>query len=566
MKTREFVFALFISLACIPIYAQRLSLETERTLMRLDSLLDQMGNIHSQKEARIAELKRASLKSNKIDDVLWYNENLYNEYFVYNTDSAMHYINKNMELYKKNGYQEQVINVQLDRSLLYVNTGLLDHAKALIDSIQPYIKESQKSFFYDVYRTYLDRRSRYNMTENLSDAKQFKKLSASYTDSIMKYITPADPQYLWYKTWEVLGKNKGLEELISQLEKLSKSNPLLTRNDAMVEYALARLYRATGNPDKEVYHMARAGIADLTYCNQDVASVNELATWFYEHGRLERAYRYAGVAMSLAYSYGDRVRMTELGVLISKISENYVSEKKKQENKQIAIIILLSTMTVLLIGNTGWLHINRKKRHTAERELKRNMEELEKANLQLTLSNQELEKAHQELQKLHNQLQGSNITLQESVEERQNYITQVLSMCSNYINKLDEFRIDINRKIKGKKFNEIEELTSSQAMSQEQIQKFYQTFDAIFLSIFPNFVQDFNKLMQPEHQVLPQKGEKLSTELRILALIKLGITDSVRISEFLHCSNQTVYNYRLRIRNNSLYPEKKVLIQAIQQL
>lgn len=566
MKTLNLILTLLLAGITIPAQAQTLSRETENTLLRLDSLLDQMGHIHEQKEARITELKRASRKSNKIDDKIWYNENLYNEYFVYNPDSAMFYINKNMELYQKAGYTDQVIDVQIDRCLLYVNTGLLDHAKALIDSIQPFINETQKASFYDVYRTYLDRRSRYNMTENLSDAEQFNKLSVAYTDSVLKYVIPSDPEYPWFKAWEALGKKEGYDELILELEDISKTCPLLTRDDAMVEYALARLYREKGDDDREVFHMARAGIADLQYCNQDVASVNELATWFFEHGRLERAYRYVGAAMGFAYRYGDRVRMTELSVLTNKITESYITKQKSQEAKQKWIIILLSIMSLLLIGVTGWLYQTIQKRHAAERMLKQNMGDLEEANEQLTLSHQELEETHQKLKALHNQLKGSNITLQESIEERQNYITQVLSICSSYINKLDEFRIDINRKIKGKKFNEIEELTNSQAMSQEQIHQFYQTFDAIFLSIYPDFVRDFNTLMQANRQVLPQKGEKLSTELRILALIKLGITDSVKISEFLHCSNQTVYNYRLRIRNNSLYPEKKALIQAIQQL
>ena len=169
----------------------------------------------------------------------------------------------------------------------------------------------------------------------------------------------------------------------------------------------------------------------------------------------------------------------------------------------------------------------------------------------------ELSLAHTKLAEVNEQLKEANAQLRESNYVKEEYIGYVFAICSNYISKLDEFRKNINRKIKAKQFDEVKVLTDTPTMAQNELKEFYHNFDAIFLHVYPDFVDDFNALLQPEERIVLKEGELLNTELRIYALVRLGIGDSVKIAEFLHCSPQTVYNNRLKPRNKAIIPKEE---------
>ena len=137
------------------------------------------------------------------------------------------------------------------------------------------------------------------------------------------------------------------------------------------------------------------------------------------------------------------------------------------------------------------------------------------------------------------------------------YIADIFSMCSDYINKIDDFRKKINRMIIAGRLEEVRDITKSTELSTSEIKELYAIFDEIFLKIYPDFVADFNTLLRPEEQIHLRKGELLNTELRIYALVRLGISDSVKIAKFLHCSVQTVYNTRQRVRNKAIIPKER---------
>ena len=158
-----------------------------------------------------------------------------------------------------------------------------------------------------------------------------------------------------------------------------------------------------------------------------------------------------------------------------------------------------------------------------------------------------------------------NQQLSESNAVKEEYISYLFSMCSNYISKIDDFRKNINRKAKVKQWDEVLQMTDKGNVVQDELKEFYHNFDAIFLNLYPDFVSQFNALLSPEEQIVPKKGELLNTDLRIYALVRLGINDSTKIAEFLHCSPQTVYNNRLKVRGRALV-EKEDFVKVVQQL
>lgn len=166
---------------------------------------------------------------------------------------------------------------------------------------------------------------------------------------------------------------------------------------------------------------------------------------------------------------------------------------------------------------------------------------------------------------LNGQLLDTNSKLTESNYVKEEYIGYVFNICSSYISKLDEYRKNINRKIRTGMVDEVKKMTDTSTLAFYELKEFYRNFDATFLHIYPDFVSDFNALLHPDKQIVLKEGELLNTELRIYALVRLGISDSVKIAEFLHCSPQTVYNYRLKTRSKAIVP-KEQFVEMVKSL
>lgn len=132
------------------------------------------------------------------------------------------------------------------------------------------------------------------------------------------------------------------------------------------------------------------------------------------------------------------------------------------------------------------------------------------------------------------------------------YITKFFSICSSYIDKLENYRIKVNRKLKAKQYSDLLQFTSSSQMKEDELKELFDGFDEVFLHLFPTFVEDFNALLREEERIDNPEPGKLTTDLRIFALIRLGIDESSRIAEFLRYSPNSIYNYRARIKNKAV--------------
>ncbi|MBA4317420.1 MAG: transcriptional regulator, partial [Flavobacterium sp.] len=173
--------------------------------------------------------------------------------------------------------------------------------------------------------------------------------------------------------------------------------------------------------------------------------------------------------------------------------------------------------------------------------------ELQDVNNQLETLNKNLVNANQELIGLYGELSESN-------HIKEYYIGNFLSICSNYIDKLDIHRKMVKKMIVGKQISELFEKTKSSQLIDDELELFYKNFDSTFLHIYPDFVAQINNLLLPDERIILKKGELLNTELRIFALIRLGISDSATIAKLLRYSVNTIYNYRVKIKNKAAVP------------
>lgn len=536
------------------VVAQDLKGDASDYLHILDSLLTRQKDFQRQKLLKIGEIMEKKKHASSDFDRFLSNGLLAEEYATFRADSALKYIELNLDIANKNGNSEWKARTLLCKSNLLTGTGLLSEASQIMSQIN---RESLPDDLLTEYfgeMIYL-----YSHLGNYAggDGNRYYVKERAYKDSIMATLTPDHPDYLWYKGWDVLGTDKTDDSLIPSLEKRLAESGLNTRRDAKEAYMLSKLYEWKGDKENSKKYMALSSIVDVKTANAEIASMEDLAKMLFAENDIDHAYSYINYSLDQARSFPNRVRILSITKTIGSINLAYQERNKKQEQRIrlflvvvcLLAVILFATVTIIIVQNRR-LKKQRTNLDEANKSLSKNLSELSEAQRQLA-------EANAKLKDLNNDLQTKNDELNEANYVKEEYIGYVFTICSNYIRKLEDFRKSIHVKAVTRKFKEIEQATSSHDFTKEELKDFYHSFDTIFLHIYPDFVKDFNSLLQDDKRIIPKDGELLNTELRIYALVRLGITDSVKIADFLHCSPQTVYNNRFKVRNKAIIPKEK---------
>lgn len=537
------------------IYAESVEKEIPQLLATLDSILVQTGELASQKELKIAQLKKKLSNAANFEEEFWINKMLYDESFVFNADSAMKYVDRNIqiatELKKKDWQDEWLIN----RSFMFAATGLLKEAGEVLEKVDSTSLSDGLKLSYYYQRSYLYS----HLGQYMGDQKQVNNKYYNEFENANKHmlalVRPKDPLYWWC----VASCNELSPEdsLFSALENVVLSSHHNTRLDAMNAYGLSNMYKRIGDKEKTMIYLIYSAMADLRVCNRDIASLQELSSLLYDAGDIDRAYAYMNYCLKAALLYPNRVRIINISTELDKIYANYQQRDIRWRNSLQNYLYVVTFFSIILVLALIGLYRQTKKMRKSRTELDSVNHSLNQHVVELSQMHKQLALANQELQNLNELLRSANQKLQESNDVKEEYIGYVFSICSNYISKLDEYRKNINRKLKTGQFEEARQLTDNSSLTQNELKDFYANFDAIFLRVCPDFVADLNSLLRPEEQILLKDASELNTEVRIYALVRLGINDSVKIADFLHCSPQTVYNHRLRMRNKAIIPKDK---------
>ena len=537
------------------IYAESVEKEIPQLLATLDSILVQTGELASQKELKIAQLKKKLSNAANLEEEFGINKMLYDESFVFNADSAMKYVDRNIqiatELKKKDWQDEWLIN----RSFMFAATGLLKEAGEVLEKVDSTSLSDGLKLSYYYQRSYLYS----HLGQYMGDQKQVNNKYYNEFENANKHmlalVRPKDPLYWWC----VASCNELSPEdsLLSALENVVLSSHHNTRLDAMNAYGLSNMYKRIGDKEKTMIYLIYSAMADLRVCNRDIASLQELSSLLYDAGDIDRAYAYMNYCLKAALLYPNRVRIINISTELDKIYANYQQRDIRWRNSLQNYLYVVTFFSIILVLALIGLYRQTKKMRKSRTELDSVNHSLNQHVVELSQMHKQLALANQELQNLNELLRSANQKLQESNDVKEEYIGYVFSICSNYISKLDEYRKNINRKLKTGQFEEARQLTDNSSLTQNELKDFYANFDAIFLRVYPDFVADLNSLLRPEEQILLKDASELNTEVRIYALVRLGINDSVKIADFLHCSPQTVYNHRLRMRNKAIIPKDK---------
>lgn len=362
-----------------------------------------------------------------------------------------------------------------------------------------------------------------------------------YRDSLFAMIDHQEQDYMMYKIYELQGQNKMEEARELSDEWVKRISP-----DSR-DYAIAAYYHSLvcENEEDTEYWLGQSALSDIRHAVMDQASLLSLADILNRQGDLERSYKYIRFTWDCNNRFNTRMRSWQITPILNVIEKNYQKAADRNTRILTTSIIAVSILALLLLGLLLFVHHRNRQLDIARNALKESNDELEVANRQLATQKDELSELNVKLSILNSQLSESNHVKEE-------YIGRFMSLCSQYIDKLDDYRKFVNKKVKNKEFEELYRLSKSTELKEKELEELYENFDSVFLNLFPTFVDDFNALLTPETQIHPKDENRLTTEIRIFALIRLGIEDSSKIAEFLHYSVNTIYNYRARIKNGAL--------------
>ena len=512
---------------------------------RLDSLLNVLDKTIKEadtyvqiKENKLHELKREARKTAPLSIERYHlNNDIYLEYKAYSSDSALHYLNENLLLARQLNDKERELKIQLELSYLLSSIGMYMEAADILNSIdRQTLPTSLLGYYYTCYEHVYSEagaaQPRYKMF-----ASRYVKLSHVYRDSMEVTLDSSSATYLWLRETQLREAGNYDEAMEFSDRRLAEAS-FGTPQYALVAYQRFRLFESMGKKDEHLYYLVLSAISDVRSAIKEQSSLMVLAQELHGKGDLKRAYDYINFSWEISQFYKTRLRSWMNITPLSMINGNYQDIIKQQNRELLIYITCVALLALLLVVALIYIY--------------RQMKALSIAKKGLQEVNERLFSLNEELEEVNRHLRSTNLELSESNLIKEAYIARFFKLCSVYVDRLQAYRKLVNKKLQRGQVAELLKMTHlSNDIVTVEVQELYANFDSAFLHLFPNFVESLNELLLPEEQIVLKPDELLNTELRIFALIRLGIKDSSQIAELLHYSVNTIYNYRSRVKTKA---------------
>ena len=504
----------------------------------LDKTIKEADTYVQIKENKLHELKKEARKTPPVSVERYHlNNDIYLEYKAYSSDSALHYLNENMLLARQLNDKERELKIQLELSYLLSSIGMYMEAADILNSIdRQTLPSSLLGYYYTCYEhVYFEAgaaQPRYKMF-----ASRYAKLSHAYRDSMQVTLDPSSATYLWLRETQLREAGKYDEALEFSDRRLAEAS-FGTPQYALVAYQRFRLFESMGKKDEHLYYLVLSAISDVRSAIKEQSSLMVLAQELNRKGDLKRAYDYINFSWEISQFYKTRLRSWMNITPLSMINGNYQDIIKQQNRELLIYIACVALLALLLVIALIYIY--------------RQMKALSIAKKGLQEVNERLFSLNEELEEVNCHLRYTNLELSESNLIKEAYIARFFKLCSVYVDRLQAYRKLVNKKLQRGQVAELLKMTHlSNDIVTVEVQELYANFDSAFLHLFPNFVESLNALLLPDEQIVLKPDELLNTELRIFALIRLGIKDSSQIAELLHYSVNTIYNYRSRVKTKA---------------
>ena len=517
VKTK--ILYLFWMLLSIPGGIQAAQDSIELLLKELDTVIDRKAEYILPKETELSELKK---RLNYATDYrMKYNlcDKLFTGYLHYQADSALAYLEKKealLPLLNEPGLAQELI---INRAEVMGVMGMYSWAEELLSEVDTKIlSPSLLGYYYRTVRANYGWIADYLVNKDLKG--YYEQKTHVYRDSIMLTTSPGiDHDIVLAEKLMIEGD---YEKSLQLLNRLFENNPDL-RQQAYINYTLAAVYGLMGDIDRQIYRLALTAIADLKFGTKEYASLQKLAYLLYDKGDVDRAYKYLNCSMDDAVACNARLRFSEVTEFFPIVDKAYKLKEERGRTIRYGLLFFACFLSLVLIISVFWLYRWNKK--------------LSSMRHDLSLTNEQLRLVNREL------AQTGKI--------KEAYIAHYLDRCVAYLDKLEAYRRSLAKLAMASRIDDLFKAIKSEQFIRDERKEFYHNFDKTFLELFPNFITAFNELLVEEGKLYPKSNELLNTELRIFALIRLGVTDSNAIAHFLGYSLATIYNYRSKMRHRA---------------
>lgn len=534
---KAILFLIVSLLASVSTMAQKTKFDIEADLQRLDSVVANSANYDRQKQQNINLIKRSMGAYVTPTERYNYYKRLYDEYMKFDSDSAKHYASLCQEVASRADMPSLEVSAMLDRAYIMVICGELIDAQRILSHISTPVEDMPEDVQMKYAVTQLEYQVRLNM-KAFFDGKDMNKAERLATwNKYSRYL----PDDMWQKHYyeNSLTDNDVLQKLFADL----KTTQQPSIKAAMLNVAIAQHYKKRGAGEKVFMHyLILSAINDISCSNREASSLLYIVNLPYVCAGTERAFNYAMLCTENAKSFNDQGRSFDIVRAHAKITRTY--QKCLENNIMLCLIcmVLLAGAVVAVV----LLYRNVVKKRRAQAALLKQIETVN-ASLEESVKNEKtaLEK-----------LKHSNGLLRDEIAYHNRNFINVYQLVTKYIADVQAFKKSVFNFITSGKIDKARSELKSQTNAEGYLQNFFMHFDQAFLASHPDFVERFNRLLKPDCAIIPPATDRLTPELRIYALVSMGITDSVSIAEFLHYSPQTIYNYRLRVRHNACIPEK----------
>lgn len=491
----------------------------EEVLKQLDRIIDNKSVYHVQKEKEITALKlRLELSKDGKEkyELCGY---LFKAYLNYQADSALYYVNEKMNFLPLLNRAEFKNEVFINRGEVMGMMGMYNEAQEQLRQVNPLgLGQGALAYYYRTYRAYFGWVADY--TTNDAEKVKYLQKTDAYRDSVLMTLPPSIDRSLVWAEKEIA--NDRPDSAIVALSDILK-NTSDERFKGFIYYTLSEAHGARGDVQNEIYYLTLTAMTDLKLGVREYASLQKLAYLVYEAGDLNRAYKYLSCSMEDAVACNARLRFVEVTQFFPIIDKAYKQKEEKERDIWRTLLISVSLLSLFLLAAIVYLYRGMRKLSVMRKDLSLAYEQKKKVNEELMLTG----------------------------KIKEVYIARYLDRCVAYLDKLESYRRSLAKLAMASRIDDLFKAIKSEQFIRDERKEFYNEFDRSFLELFPNFISAFNDLLSEEGKMYPKSGEFLTTELRIFALIRLGVTDSSHIANFLGYSLATIYNYRSKMRNKA---------------
>ena len=504
---------------------------------RLDSLIVAQPQIVAAKEARLTQLKSDLGKETTAHARYAALKRLYEEYSAYQYDSAYAYVSQCLRLAESMGDESLINESRLNLAHILSTACLMDKARQTLNQIDTTSLSADQLVVY--HRTLTDLliyQAEY--MQGTQYAEEYVQQLVQVRRAAIAINVPHDNINYQITQAECFSDDKQPQRAIELLSKLMGNYHSGERMYSIITSTMSFYYSQLGDKEHQMEYLIKSAESDLEGCIRENTSLRAIADRLFDEGDIDRAYRYMRVAVDDANFYGTRLRNIQASRIVPKILSAYQTKQEQGHRKMMWLLGVISVIALLLVGGVIAIYQLLKRYRRLNEQKKAINEELRHVNTQLGETVEELHEA--------------NGMLQEREQLKEQYIARFLALSSRFIDRGEEQRKALYRLYRDRKTEDLVRELKSTNFGNENARLFYENFDNAFLNIYPTFVDEVNKLLQEDGKIEVKQGKRLTTESRVLALIRIGITDNQSIAAILRASLTTIYTYRSKLKARAI--------------